>query len=116
MRSGSTMSPPPPAGSTCRSGSFPPASSWSIPAPSFASYNSWRTGVGIGGPVGNTPFSYRFDASRNSTDGWLKGNQSELYSITGAIRYDVTKTLALTLYVEALHDHLRDTYGTPTVN
>ncbi len=83
---------------------------------SYGMWNTVRTGVGVGGPVKGTPVSARFDVSRSASDTFQSGGGYEMYDLSGAIRYDVSETFALTLYTEALYDDIDAYWGVPLVD
>lgn len=87
-------------------------------ADGLASYGSWntvRTGVGVGGPMGGG-FSGRVDFSRNASDTFQEGGGYELYNLSAAVRYDVSDDFHVTLYGEALKDDIDAYFGVPLVD
>lgn len=82
---------------------------------SLGTWNTTRLGAGIGGPIQQTGLSYRADFSRNSSDTFQRDGGFELYNFSGAIRYDVSDSLAVTLYAEALRDDFEAYFGVPLV-
>lgn len=80
---------------------------------SYGSFETSRMGVGIGGPIENTPLSFRTDFSRSSTKGYLDLNEQERYQSTGAIRYDVNPDFHTTLYWDWFYDEEESYWGTP---
>jgi iron complex outermembrane receptor protein len=76
--------------------------------------NSWRIGLGKGGRIGKSAASYRVDVSTNRFDTFQAGNRHEYDRITGALRFDLSPTLALTLQADHLRDDQKNAYwGTP---
>ena len=76
--------------------------------------NAWRLGLGKGGRIGDTSASYRVDASTSRFDTFVQGNRHQYDRLTGALRFDLSTSLALTLQADYLHDEQRDAYwGTP---
>lgn len=85
-------------------------------AEAFSSYGSFETsrmGVGVGGPIKNTPFSFRTDMSRSSTKGYLDHNEQESYQSTGAIRYEMNQDFSTTFYWDWFYDEEVPYWGTP---
>ncbi|MFT3964288.1 MAG: TonB-dependent receptor [Sphingobium sp.] len=80
-----------------------------LSAGSFATY---QAAGGVAGPI-NDRLSFRFDASYNRSEGWMERGHSHSLALSGAIRFQPTDTLVLTL----THDRaaLKPTiwYGTP---
>ena len=80
---------------------------------SYGSFETSRMGVGVGGPIEKTPFSFRTDFSRSSTKGYLDLNEQERYQSTGAIRYDLNQDFRTTLYWDWFYDEEESYWGTP---
>jgi len=83
---------------------------------SYGSWNTVRLGAGIGGPVGDSGLSYRADFSRQASDTFQRGGGYELFNLSSALRYDISETLAITLYAEALKDDITANFGVPLEN
>lgn len=82
---------------------------------SIGTWNTVRLGVGVGGPIGSSGLSYRADFSRNSSDTFQRDGGYELYNFSGALRYDISETLSMTLYTEALRDDFNAYWGVPVI-
>lgn len=84
---------------------------------SASAWDTYRTAVGIGGPLGqaDSPFGYRADFSRQSTNGFVDRNASELHAFAGALRWTISPTASLTLQGTYLTDETESYYGTPVV-
>ncbi len=55
-----------------------------------------RAAFGATGPLGER-FAYRFDISHNHSNGWVDNGDSESLMVAGAVRWDLSDELALTL-------------------
>ncbi|HWQ93859.1 MAG TPA: TonB-dependent siderophore receptor, partial [Clostridia bacterium] len=82
---------------------------------SYGSFNTSRLGLGSGGPLGATGMSYRLDFSRQSSDGFVERAGHEYCDISGALRYDVSDRLTLTLSFDALWQDFGSYWGTPLI-
>lgn len=85
---------------------------------SFASLGAWNTlrlGVGVGGPIVAGTLRFRFDVSRNSTDGYVDRNEQEYAGFSGALGWQVTPKLTLTAYFTYLRDSVDTYYGNPVI-
>lgn len=77
-------------------------------------YSAWRLGLGKGGRIGDSIASYRVDGSTNRFNTFVQGNKHQYDRFTGALRFDLSPTLALTLQADHLRDEQQDAYwGTP---
>ncbi|MFO1501095.1 MAG: TonB-dependent receptor [Verrucomicrobiota bacterium] len=82
---------------------------------SYGSFNTSRLGLGSAGPIGQTGGGYRFDFSRQSSDGYVDDTASASYDIAGSLRYDVSDQLYLTFSFDALWQDFSGYWGTPLV-
>lgn len=79
--------------------------------------NAWRLGLGKGGRIGESAASFRVDVSTNRFNTLQAGNRHEYDRVTGALRFDLGSTAALTLQADHLRDEQKDSYwGTPLNN
>lgn len=62
----------------------------------YGSDDTWRTAFGSGGAV-DEHWSYRFDVSRNHSDGYVDRGESDSLVVAAALRLDVSPALKLTL-------------------
>jgi len=84
----------------------------------FASHGSWdtyRAGIGVGGPTGIDDVYFRFDASHNSSDGFVNGSDYEYNAFAGDVRWELSDRTSLSLSATYLTDDLQSYYGTPLV-
>lgn len=84
----------------------------------FASVGSWenyRTAVGFGGPVSGAPLSYRVDATRQTTAGYVDRSSISLNGYAASARWAPSATVALTFSGTFLKDNSESYYGTPVV-
>lgn len=81
----------------------------------YGSQNSWRTGAGVGGPVSDT-LSYRVDASRTGSDGWVERGRSKSFAMSGSLRFAPTDNFSLTLSDDYSDQHPMRYFGTPLID
>lgn len=81
----------------------------------YGSDDTWRTAYGSGGAV-DERWSYRFDVSRNRSDGYVDRGGSDTLAAAAAVRLDVSPAFNLTLS----HDYGRlqpmRYFGVPLIN
>jgi iron complex outermembrane receptor protein len=95
---------------------------------SVGSWESYRLGIGLGGPIPLRSFNsqpstlksppsltYRFDLSLNSTAGSQDRNQQVYRGLAGALGWRVNDRLNLTLYATWLYDTVESYYGSPVI-
>lgn len=84
---------------------------------SAGSFDTYRTAFGAGGPVGgeDSPVGFRFDASRQTTDGYVDSNESELNALAAALVWQISPIATLTAQGTYLKDSTDSYYGTPVV-
>jgi iron complex outermembrane receptor protein len=82
---------------------------------SYGSFNTSRLGLGSGGPISTSGLSYRLDFSRQSSDGYVDDTGHEYYDISGALRYDVSDQLTITVSCDAMWQDLGNYWGTPLI-
>lgn len=84
---------------------------------SGGSFQTFRTAAGVGGPIGGEDgkFGYRFDASRQSTQGYVDRNASELSAFAGALVWSPHSDTTVTLQGTYLEDDTESYYGTPVI-
>lgn len=80
----------------------------------YGSQDSWRIGAGIGGPVSDH-LSYRVDASRTSSDGWVDRGGSKGLAVSGALRLQLAGNFALTLSDDYGDQRPMRYFGTPLI-
>jgi iron complex outermembrane recepter protein len=81
----------------------------------YGSYDSRRLSFDSTGPLGDA-VSYRLDANRRKSNGWVDRGDSESLAISGALRWDITSNLAVTLSHDSGHQEPEGYFGTPLVN
>lgn len=74
-----------------------------------------RLGLGSGGALSDT-LSYRLDVSGNYTDGWVDRGQSGDATFSGALRWDATPDLNMTLSYAYGYQRPMRYFGTPMIN
>ena len=74
-----------------------------------------RLGLGSGGSLSDT-LSYRLDVSGNYTDGWVDRGQSGDATFSGALRWDATPDLNVTLSYAYGYQRPMRYFGTPLIN
>jgi iron complex outermembrane recepter protein len=83
---------------------------------SYGSLNTYHSAVDLTGPI-NQVVSYRFDASQYNSDGWTHpdGGSSSL-ALSGALRFDLSPQLVVTLRNDFGHLNPSDYEGTPVLD
>ncbi|HEX7875889.1 MAG TPA: TonB-dependent receptor [Sphingobium sp.] len=81
----------------------------------YGSQDSWRVGAGVGGPV-NDVLSYRIDASRTQSDGWVERGGSKGVAISGALRFAPSEDFSLTLSNDYSNQKPSRYFGTPLID
>lgn len=86
---------------------------------SVGPWGSYRAGIGWGGPVTfagtKRPLTARFDYSHNETDGYVDRNAQRYDAVAGALGWQATAKLNLTLNTTLLKDWNESYYGTPLI-
>lgn len=83
-------------------------------AAGYGSQDTWHLAAGIGGPVASR-LSYRFDASYRHSKGYVDRGRSQSLALSGALRFEATETLALTLRNDYGDTHPTRYFGTPLI-
>jgi len=81
----------------------------------YGTDNTWRAALDSSGPL-NGRTAYRFDVSRNTSDGWFERGQSANTAVSGALRRQVSPTLAVSLTEDFGDQHPPNYYGIPLIN
>ena len=84
---------------------------------SYGSYNTIRTAIGSGGPLGSDKLHYRIDLSYQNSDAYT-GVQRTPYTYwnwTSALLYDATPHLNFELSFDVTYDRSNPYWGTPLV-
>lgn len=74
-----------------------------------------RFGIGSGGAL-SEQLSYRLDVSGNRSDNWVPRGESKDATFSGALRYDVSPDLYVTLSHAQSNQHPMAYFGTPLVD
>lgn len=82
---------------------------------SFGSFNTYRSGVGLSGPVGKNVF-LRVDASRMGTDGYMDNSGQGLDSLGASLRWNATERLSILASGQWGRDSTESYYGTPLID
>jgi len=94
---------------------LPPSTAQGEVTATAGAWDAYRFGLGMGGPLGSTALSYRFDASLQSNGGYVKGSGSTFYGFSGATRWQASPVLSLTFTGVFLKDNIESHYGTPVI-
>ena len=82
----------------------------------YGSNDTRRAAFGVTGPLANN-VAGRFDISHNASNGWVDHNgESESLMLAGALRWDLTSDLAMTLSYDDGHQQPTRYYGVPLRN
>lgn len=82
---------------------------------SGASYDTFGLGVGTGGPLSNV-LSYRVDLGLNRSGGWMDRGESRNTALAGALRFQPSDRVQLTLTHDYNDAHPTKWFGVPTRN
>jgi len=82
---------------------------------SGGSFNTWRTMLDSTGPLGSK-VSYRLDVSKYSTDGWVDRGDSSTTAVSGALRFEASPTLNVTVSNDYGLQSLAYYSGTPFID
>ncbi|WEK47771.1 MAG: TonB-dependent receptor [Candidatus Andeanibacterium colombiense] len=81
----------------------------------YGSDSTWHVAGGAGGPLGDT-LSFRADASYRKSDGWVDRGDNHSLALSGALRYQPTETLTVTLRDDYGNIHPQKYFGTPLID
>lgn len=81
----------------------------------YGSDDTWRTAYGSGGAV-DEHWSYRFDISRNHSDGYVDRGESDTRAVAAALRLDVSPAFNLTLSHDYGQLEPMRYFGVPLIN
>jgi iron complex outermembrane recepter protein len=82
---------------------------------SGGSWDTYRAGLGLGGPSGIDDVYYRFDASHNSSNGYVDRSEYDYNAFAGDVRWEISDRTSLSLSASLLTDDTTSYYGTPLV-
>jgi iron complex outermembrane recepter protein len=82
---------------------------------SYGSWGTYRTGVGVTGPLGKKAMA-RFDLSRRRTDGYVRNSAQLIDSAAASIKWNPLENLTLSVYGTYTMDFDNNYYGTPLIN
>ncbi len=57
---------------------------------SGGSWDTYRAGLGVGGPTGIDNVFFRFDASHNSSDGYVNGSEYQYDAFASDVRWEIS--------------------------
>jgi len=81
---------------------------------SGGSWDTFRAGLDVGGPTGGVDnLYYRFDASRNSSNGYADRSDYRYDAFAGDLRWELSDRTSLSLNATYLTDDTTSYYGTP---
>jgi iron complex outermembrane receptor protein len=82
---------------------------------SVGAWNSYRTGLGVGGPTGIDDVYFRADASYNTTDGYVDRTNAGYKAAAASLLWEATERTHVTVSGTFLKDDVRSYYGTPVI-
>lgn len=82
---------------------------------SAASYNTWRTAFGSGGPIAGDWY-YRVDLSRTASAGYIDRADSERYALASSLLYKPSEYFSATLSFDGGDVDSAGYWGTPLIN
>lgn len=81
----------------------------------YGGFNTFRLGLGAGGPLAQSGVHYRVDYSLNRSDGFIDRTPSRIQNVTSALAWDVSPQLDLQLSFDLQNDRFSSYWGTPLV-
>lgn len=78
-------------------------------------WNSYRFGLGLGGPTGLDGLAYRVDVSNSQSDGYVDDSGYDYTGASAALRYALSEDTVFTLQSSFFKDSVSSYYGTPLV-
>lgn len=82
---------------------------------SFGSWNTWRVGGGVGGPIVAEKVFFRADVSSSASDGYVDRSGYDRSALTGALGIDASDALRITFNVDYTTDDIDPYFGTPLI-
>jgi len=82
---------------------------------SYGGFNTFRLGLGAGGPLGREGLHYRVDYSLNDSDGFIDRTPSRLQSLTSALAWEASPRFDAQISFDVLDDTIDPYWGTPLV-
>ncbi len=81
----------------------------------IGSWDSYRLGIGAGGPTSIEGLSFRADVSTNQSGGYVDASDSRYEAYAGSLLWDASEKTRVTLSGTYLADDILSYYGTPVV-
>lgn len=81
----------------------------------YGSQNNWHLAAGTGGPISDG-LAYRVDASYRQSDGYVDRGNSDNLALSGALRFEPSDAISITLRDDYGDFHPSKYFGTPLVN
>lgn len=78
-------------------------------------WDTYRAGLGVGGPTGIDDVHYRVDASHSESDGYVDNSGFEYNAFATDLRWDISDRTSVSLAATYLKDDIQSYYGTPLV-
>jgi len=82
---------------------------------SVGPWDSYRFGLGLGGPLANRAWDYRADVSVNSSGGYQERNRQDYFGFAGSLSWKPAPRLTLTAFTTWLEDSVESYYGNPVI-
>ncbi len=82
---------------------------------SAGEWDTYRAGLGVGGPSGIENVYYRFDASHSTSDGYVANSGYEYNAFATDVRWEISERTSVSLAATYLKDDVASYYGTPRV-
>jgi iron complex outermembrane receptor protein len=82
---------------------------------SFGSWNTWRVGGGVGGPVVTDRVFFRADVSGSKSDGYVDRSGYDRSAVTAALGLDASDTFRATFNFDYTTDDIETYFGTPLI-
>jgi iron complex outermembrane recepter protein len=85
---------------------------------SYGSFNTFRLGLGTGGPVGASagPLRYRLDASHARSDGAVEDSGYRRTNLSASLDFRESEDVSAVLFVDFARDVAGSYYGTPLID
>jgi iron complex outermembrane receptor protein len=81
----------------------------------LGSDHTYRAALGAGGPI-NSQLGYRFDISRQQSDGWVDRGDSDSLAVSASLRFDASEQLAFTVSHDYGEQEPMRYFGTPLID
>jgi iron complex outermembrane recepter protein len=82
---------------------------------SYGSFDAWRVGLGVTGPLSKTVMA-RIDASQSTGGGWTKPSHTDLRTVASSVWWTPNRRLTVKTQAKNTADDIQGYYSTPFIN